>query len=154
MSRSEDHERFPEDLQEVAEVLRERRPSSSRLELDRIKLRAMSGARRSTASQQGGFSMRSRLVAFLTVGMLAVGTGSAVAVFSSSGGGVPGSSANGSAAHHEYKPPCKDGEHFGDDHRCKKDKGKHHWEHHHGWCWQDDGHGGWKWGYGDGWVYV
>ncbi len=139
----------------MAEALRERRPELEPLELDRIKLRAMSGARRSSSSQKGGFSMRSRLVAILTVGMLALGTGSAVAVFSGSDGGLSGSSGNGSAGWWEYKkPPCKDHEHFGDDHKCHRDDhGDHHWMHVHGWCWLEDGHGGFKWGYGDGWAY-
>ena len=99
--------------------------------------------------------MRSRLVAFLTVGMLALGTGSAVAGFSSSGGGLSGSSGERQRRlPGVQKPPCKDHEHFGDDHKCHKDDGRdHHWQHEHGWCWLEDGHGGFKWGYGDGWVY-
>jgi hypothetical protein len=154
MGRSEEHERLPEDLDWVADALQRRRLKLEPLELDRIKLRAMSGARRSASSQPKAFSLRSRLVTILTVGMLALGTGSAVAGLFSAGGGVPSSSGSQSAAHHEYKPPCKDDEKFEHGHCVKeKDHEHHRWEHKHGWCWLEDGHGGWTWGYGDGWVY-
>jgi len=156
MSPSEDHEPFSEDVQEVADVLRERRPSLEPLELDQIKLRAMSGARRSASSHQGRFSIRSRLVAVLTVGMLALGTGSAVAGFFDFGGGYSGSSDGASASWHQYRPPCKPGWGYGDDRHCHYGPPGHHhyyWHYKHGWCWRSDGHGGYKWGYGDGWVY-
>ena len=106
MSPSEDHERFSEDLQEVAEVLRERRPQLGPLELDRIKLRAMSGASRSSSSRQGGFSMRSRMTTLLTVGFLAVGTGGALALSGGGGGLGLGGDHAGSASYHQYRPKC------------------------------------------------
>src|SRR5450755_1088656 len=115
MSRSHDGECFPDDLQEVVEQLREERPSLTPLELDRVKLRAMSSARRSTSAQQKGFSMRPRLVAVLTVGMLAVGSGSAIAGFFDFGGGYGGYGDGGSASYRQYRPPCKRGENFGND---------------------------------------
>jgi hypothetical protein len=96
--------------------------------------------------------MRSRLVTILTAGMLVVGTGSAVAFFDSEGD-FSGSSERGSAAHHEYKPPCKEGEEF-EHGECVKEKHHgHQWEHRHGWGWHEHGHGRWEWSYGDSWVY-
>ncbi len=151
MSRSEDHERLPEDLQEVADVLRERRPSLEPLELDRIKLRAMSGARRSASSRQGRFSARSRLVAFLTVAMLALGTGSALAGFFDFGGGYTGYGDGGSASWHQYRPPCRDGYGYASG-KCYPNH-NHHWYYRLGWCWLPNGHGGYTWGYGYGWCY-
>ena len=155
MSPSEDHERFSEDLQEVADVLREQRPELEPLELDRIKLRAMSGARPSTSSQRKGFAMRSRLVAFLTVGALALSGGTAMAGFFNWGDGFSGFfDQHDDASHHQYKPPCKPGWGYGDDHHCHSGPpGHHEWHFKHGWCWLQDGHGGFKWGIGDGWVY-
>jgi hypothetical protein len=153
MSRSQDEECFPDDLQEVVEQLREERPSLTPLELDRVKLRAMSSARRSTSAQHKGFSMRSRLVAVLTVGMLAVGSGSAIAGFFDFGGGYGGYGDGGSASYHQYRPPCQRGENFGNDRRCHKDDHHRDWHFKHGWCWIEDGHGGYKWGYGNGWEY-
>ena len=107
MSQSEDHERFSEDLNEVATRCAAGVQSFSLWSSTRIKLRAMSGARRST-QQKGVSVMRSRMVAFLTVGMLALGTGTAAAcVFNFGGGfsGVFGTEAE-SAAYHQYRPPC------------------------------------------------
>lgn len=164
MSQSDSHQPFSKDLQEVADVLRERRSALKPLELDRIKLRAMSSARRSTTSSTKGFSMRSRLkgysmrsrlIAFLTAGMLVVGSGSAMADFFNWGGGFGGYfDFGGSASYHQYRPPCKDGYGFGDDHHCHiGPPGQHHHFHFiHGFCWISDGHGGYNWGYGDGWV--
>jgi hypothetical protein len=102
MSRSHDEERFSDDLQEVADVLRDRRPALTPLELDRVKLRAISVARRSTPSRHKGLFMRSRLTTLMTVGFLAVGTGGALAL---SGGGGGAGPAGGSASRHQYRPP-------------------------------------------------
>ncbi len=96
MSRSHNEERFPDDLQEVADVLRDERPALSPLELDRIKLRAMSATRHSTSPGKGSF-MRSRLTTLLATAFLVVGTGGALAL--SGGGGSSG----GSASFHEYR---------------------------------------------------
>ena len=86
MNHSDNHDHFSE----VADMLREQRPAApASTGLSRIKLRAMSGARRST-QKKGVSVMRSRMVAFLTVGMLALGTGSAAACVFNFGGGFSG----------------------------------------------------------------
>jgi hypothetical protein len=102
MSRSYNEERFLDDLQEVADVLRDERPALTPLELDRVKLRAMSAAHRSTARRHKGALMRSRLTTFATAGFLALSTGGALAL--SGGGGRPGH-AGGSASRRQYRPP-------------------------------------------------
>jgi hypothetical protein len=154
MSQSEDRERYSEDLQEVADILRERCPALGPLELDRIKRRTMSSARRSIPSQRRGFSLRSRLVAFLTVGMLALGAGTAIAGFVNFGGGFSGYFDGGSASYHQYRPPCKYGYNFGNDRKCHAaPPGQYYWHFIHGWCWIPNGNGGFTWGYGNGWVF-
>src|SRR6266568_4732039 len=107
MSRSHDEERFRDELREVADALRDQRPT-----LDAIKLRAMSRRRRSTSSRAKGVLMRSRLTTLLTVGFLSLGTGGALAVV----GGVPpfSSSDEGSASCTQYRP----GNGFGDKNHC------------------------------------
>jgi hypothetical protein len=66
--------RVPDDLQHLVERLNDERPEASALELDRIKLRAMRGARGSRPGK--GQFMRSKLVgAMLAVGILAGGSG-------------------------------------------------------------------------------
>jgi hypothetical protein len=97
MSRTSKEERFPEDLQEVADVLNDRRPTLDPLALDRVKLRAMSGARRSSSSRDKGFFMRSRLTTLLVAAFLTLGTGGAIAV----AGGFDGG--GGSASFSQYK---------------------------------------------------
>ena len=103
MSPSRHEERFPDDLQEVADQLRGQRPALGPLELDRVKLRAMSGTRRSAPSRNGGAFMRSRLTALVTVAFLAVGTGGALAMWGGGGLGFGGVHA-GSASFHQYRP--------------------------------------------------
>jgi hypothetical protein len=152
MSRSHNEERFPDDLQEVAERLRDQRPALTPLELDRVKLRAMSGARRSSPSQRKGFFMRSRFVAFLTAGMLVLGSGTAIAGFCDFGGGYGGYFNGKSASYHQYRPPCKTSYYYGNDSKCHTAPRGHYWHYTHGWCWIENGHGGFKWGYGNGWV--
>jgi hypothetical protein len=98
MSHSHNEECFSDDLQEVADVLRDQRPALTPLELDRVKLRAMSATRRSTSSTQKGFFMRSRMTMLLTAGLLALGTGGALAV----NGGLPGHD-GGSASFSQYR---------------------------------------------------
>jgi len=99
--------------------------------------------------------MRSRLVALLTVGMLILGTGSAMAGFFDFGGGFSGFFDNDNAAFHQYKfhPPCKTGWYFGYDDKCHIGPPGHYWHFIHGWCWIPDGNGGFTWGFGNGWVY-
>ncbi|TMK97677.1 MAG: hypothetical protein E6G34_08230 [Actinobacteria bacterium] len=112
MSTSHDEERFGDELREVADALRDQRPTLDPLTLDAIKLRAMSRRRRSTSSQAKGVLMRSRLTTLLTVGFLSLGTGGALAVV----GGVPpfNSSDEGSASCTQYRP----GNGFGDKNHC------------------------------------
>src|ERR1700691_5495127 len=52
MSHSHEDEHLPDDLQYVADALREERPTLDPLALDRVKLRAMSAGRRSSSSRQ------------------------------------------------------------------------------------------------------
>jgi hypothetical protein len=118
MSTPHQDERPADDLQEVVDVLRERRPTLDPLALDAIKLRAMSRARRSTASREKGFFMRSRLTTLLTIAFLSLGTGGAVACVSwvegdGFGFGFAGHD-GGSASCTQYRP----GNGFGDKHHC------------------------------------
>jgi hypothetical protein len=154
MSQTDHHDGRSEDLSGVTNALREHRPELNPLELDRIKLRAMSGARRS--SQQKGVSvMRSRMVAFLTVGMLALGTGTAAAcVFNFGGGftGVFGSEAE-SAAYHQYRPPCLPFFTPAANGQCVFDPLGAIWKFvENTFCWQSNGKGGFVWAKGNGWV--
>ena len=112
MSTSHGEERFRDELREVADALRDQRPTLDPLTLDAIKLRAMSRRRRSPSSQAKGVLMRSRLTTLLTVGFLCLGTGGALAVV----GGVPpfSSSDEGSASCTQYRP----GNGFGDKNHC------------------------------------
>ncbi len=120
MSHSHKEEPFSDDLQRVADVLRDGRPTLDPLTLDRVKLRAMSGAQRSTPQHKGSF-MRSRMTALVTAGFLTLGTGGALAL---SGGGDGGGS-GGSASFHQYRPPCEHGEGRGRDHECHGHEGEH-----------------------------
>jgi hypothetical protein len=100
MSRISKDEHFSEDLQEVADVLHDQRPTLDPLALDRVKLRAMSGARRSSHSRHKGFFMRSRLTTVLATAFLALGTGGAVALAC---GGFSSGFGGGSAGWSQYK---------------------------------------------------
>src|SRR5665213_519577 len=119
MSRPHNKESFSDDLQGVADVLRDQRPALEPLELDRIKLRAMSGARRSTSPRKG-FFMRSRLTTFLTVGFLAVGTGGALAMIGGGGGFGVGGGHDANASYHQYRPECPPGYEFTGGRYCRK----------------------------------
>jgi hypothetical protein len=99
MRRLHREERFAEDLQEVADALSDSRPVLDPLALDRVKLRAMSAARRSAAPRDKGYSMRSRLTTLLAAAFLVLGTGGALA--GSDGGGSSG----GSASISQYRCP-------------------------------------------------
>ena len=113
MSRSHDEERFRDELREVADALRDQRPTLDPLTLDAIKLRAMSRARRSTSSPAKGFFMRSRLTTVLTVAFLSLGTGGALAVAGGEDFGLGGHDGS-SAACTQYRP----GNGFGDKNHC------------------------------------
>jgi hypothetical protein len=114
MSSKNSEDRFPDDLQDIADELREQRPGLEPLELDQIKLRAMRAARPSGSKR--GF-IRSPLTSALTIAFLAVGTGGALA-----GSGHYFNQPKhhgGSASYHQYKPPpppppkCKPGYELG-----------------------------------------
>src|SRR5204863_8100021 len=86
----------PGDLSGVEERLAASRPEVSRLDLDRIKLRAMSQASRGTSRQGKGFFMRSKLVTMLLVlGLVATG---------GTAGVIAGNGNKGKADKGEYKP--------------------------------------------------
>jgi len=82
-------DRLPAELREIAQRLRDQRPTASGLELDQIKLQVQSRARRSSTRRQ---LMRSRFVitAMLVVGMLVSGAGAGLAVSGLSGSGSAG----------------------------------------------------------------
>jgi len=115
------NEHFSEDLQKVADVLRDGRPTLDPLALDRVKLRAMNGARRSTSSTHKGSFMKSRITALASVGFLMLGTGGTMALAGGDGGG----SSAGSASFHQYRPPCDHGKGRGGDHECHGHEGEH-----------------------------
>ena len=92
-----DDDRLPDELLDVAERLRSERVEASGLELDRIKTRAMAQAR---SSRPKGIALRSRtMAAFLTVALMAAGTGGVIA-------GNGNGNGNGSAGNSQYKPGC------------------------------------------------
>lgn len=87
---------LPDELQDVACRLREERPEVSALDLDRIKQRARA---RAFPSRTRGSTLKSRIVvALLTLGLMAGGTGGVIAA----GGGNSG----GNASNSQYKPGC------------------------------------------------
>lgn len=81
-------------------MLRDRRPALDPLALDRVKLRAMSAARRSNSSRDRGFFMRSRLTTLLAAAFLTLGTGGALAL---AGGGGSGKDSGHSASFNQYR---------------------------------------------------
>jgi hypothetical protein len=88
---------LPPELQDVAERLRKERTEASPLELDRIKQRAVANA---ATSRPKGFALKSRgIAAFLTLALMAAGTGGVIAGNGNGGG-------NGNAANSQYKPGC------------------------------------------------
>jgi hypothetical protein len=105
---NQDRERLPEDLGEIAELLRSQRPEADALELDRIKRRAMASRPRPalTSRKGNGFMRKPALSLLLVVGMLGGGTGALAAV-----GGVPvdlpfdASSSDNGASNSQYCPP-------------------------------------------------
>jgi hypothetical protein len=120
MSHSPNNEKHPaDDLREVADLLRGTRSTLDPLALDRVKLRALNGARRSPSPPEKGLFMRSRLTMLLTVGFLALGGGGALAL---TGGNFAGDS-GGSASFHQYR--CERGRHH---EKCPHEE---HEPHHH-----------------------
>jgi hypothetical protein len=124
MSRSRRDEAFPDDLLEVAELLRDERPTLDPLALDAVKLRAMSRARRSTPSRRKGFLLRSRLTMLLTVAFLGLGTGGALALVGGGGLGLLGGHGGGSASFSQYRD-CDHGIGKGKDRECHGHEGEH-----------------------------
>ncbi|HTB49707.1 MAG TPA: hypothetical protein VK701_01895, partial [Solirubrobacteraceae bacterium] len=104
MSHSHKDEHLSDDLQHVADVLRDARPTLDPLALDRVKLRAMSAARKSNSPRKGS-SMKPRLTTLLTVGFLVLGMGGTMAL----AGGGNGNDGGGSASFHQYRPECPTG---------------------------------------------
>ena len=100
MKDSHNSEHLPDDLREVAERLRSHRAEAAPLELDRIKLRAMSQASRGRNSRQGRtILMRSKLVTMLLVLGLVAGGGGAGVIAGGNGNGKGKGADKG-----EYKP--------------------------------------------------
>jgi hypothetical protein len=93
---SEGNRGVPEDFSGVEERLAASRPEVTPLDLDRIKLRAMSQASRSSP-QRKGLLMRSKLVTMLVVLGLVVSGGTAGVI--AGGNGNKGNAGNG-----QYKP--------------------------------------------------
>lgn len=115
MSSPHNEDRFSDDLQEVADVLRDQRPALTPLQLDQIKLRAMSGASRSTSTTRNrGSFMKSRLTTLIAAAFLALGTGGTLAL--AGGGGSGGKNGGGSASFNQYH--CEHGK------SCEEGKGK------------------------------
>jgi hypothetical protein len=100
----QDRERIPEDLGEIAELLRSERPEAGPLELDRIKLRAKASRRGQVRlSGKGSGFMRSRLIGLiLALALLGGGTG---ALAAAGGGPFKGSSRAKVSANSQYCPP-------------------------------------------------
>ena len=111
MSTPNKEEHLADDLLEVADVLRDQRPTLDPLALDAIKLRAMSRTRGAASSRAKGFFMRSRLTTVLTVAFLSLGTGGAVAFVGGGGFSLGGGE---SASCTQYRP----GNGFGDKNHC------------------------------------
>ena len=112
MSRSNRHERLPHGLRDVADLLRDERPTLDPLALDRIKVRAMGRARRAPISRRKGIFMRSRLTTLLTIAFFGLGTGGAVAFVGGGDLGLGGHH-SGSASFSQYRPGwgCSDKNH-------------------------------------------
>jgi hypothetical protein len=91
-----DEGRLPDELENVARRLRDERYEASGLDLDRIKTRAMAQA---ASSRPKGIALRSRtMAAFLSLALMAGGTGGVIA--------AKGGNGNGSSGDSTYKPGC------------------------------------------------
>jgi hypothetical protein len=85
-----DHDRIPAELADVAQRLHDERPEASALELDRIKLRAQSSARRHAHRREAFMRSRLAITSILVVGVLMSGAGAGLAVSGVSGSGSSG----------------------------------------------------------------
>ncbi len=99
------NDRHESDLEGIAQRLRGERPEASPLELDQIKTTAMSRAKAAT----GRANPRRLVVAALTVGLMAAGTGGVLAAGGS--GGAAGNAA--SAQYSSTTSICANGNHDG-----------------------------------------
>jgi hypothetical protein len=88
-----------EELEGVAQRLRNERPEASPLQLDQIKMSAMSRAKAGTRRHKAG--ARRLATAGLTIGLLAAGTGGVIA-----GGGGGGGGNHGNASNTQYGSNC------------------------------------------------
>jgi hypothetical protein len=85
-----DHERIPAELADVAQRLRDERPQATALELDQIKLRAQTKARRHAHRREAFMRSRLAITSVLVVGVLMSGAGAGLAVSGVSGSGSSG----------------------------------------------------------------
>jgi hypothetical protein len=99
MQRKDDAHR--DELEGVAQRLRDERPQASPLDLDRIKTTAM--ARAKAGTRRGGAGARRLAVAGLTVGLLAATTGG---VLAGENGHHKGKDGGGNAANAQYGGEC------------------------------------------------
>jgi hypothetical protein len=97
------HDAHKDELEGVAQRLRDERPQASPLDLDRIKTTAMARAKSGTA-RRGRAGARRLAVASLTVGLLAATTGGVLA--GQSGGHKKGGNGGGNAASAQYGGEC------------------------------------------------
>jgi hypothetical protein len=97
------HDAHKDELEGVAQRLRDERPQASPLDLDRIKTTAMSRAK--AGSRRGRAGARRLAVASLTVGLLAAGTGGVLAG-QNGGKGGKGGKGGGNAANAQYGGGC------------------------------------------------
>ena len=105
-------------LRRISERLRRERPQATALELDRIKLRAITRASRGRPGRRGLVGVRGLASVALVIGVLGGSTG----VFAASGGFKSASSGH-SAAESQYKPGkgCGDKNHIHQrEDECKK----------------------------------
>jgi hypothetical protein len=96
------HDAHEDELEGVAQRLRDERPQASPLDLDRIKTTAMSRAK--AGSRRGGAGARRLAVASLTVGLLAATTGGVLA--GESGHKNKGGNGGRNAASAQYGGEC------------------------------------------------
>jgi hypothetical protein len=97
------HDAHKDDLEGVAQRLRDERPQANPLDLDRIKTTAM--ARAKAGSRRGGAGARRFAVAGLTVGLLVATTGGVLAG-QSGGHKNKGGNGGGNAASAQYGGEC------------------------------------------------
>jgi hypothetical protein len=127
-------DRFPDDLQDVADRLRAQRAELTPVELDRIKLRAMGGASRPAPrnwAPQKGVGMRARVLTLMVAALLLGGT--------AAGGLAGGSGGYGdNAGEGQYGcPPGSKGDMYSHG-RCRG-------PHRHHKRWRDGGSSGYQW---------